>query len=76
MSKKVETIFTYTTDEGIEGNLGIDKNGKLYWNQQAVITEQKIRLQLWVNIAILVGAISTFALAVFACLEFFGFGAK
>lgn len=51
MKKNIETIFTHITDEGIEGRLGIDENGKLYWNDQVVITAQKTTLQWWVDLS-------------------------
>ena len=69
--KKIETIFTHG-----KGALGIDEDGNLYWNDKAVVTERKITLQWWVNVAILLASFSTVALAVFAALRFFGFGVQ
>ncbi|MDP2689380.1 MAG: hypothetical protein Q8P48_04610, partial [Deltaproteobacteria bacterium] len=74
MSMSIETIFTHTTDNGVEGSLGIDEHGKLYWNDKAVVTEQKITLQWWVNLSVIVASVSTLILAVIACLQFLGYG--
>jgi hypothetical protein len=51
MSKK-ETIFIH----GIN-TLKVDEKGHLYWNDRPVVTDVKI--SRWVNIAIIIGAIST-----------------
>lgn len=76
MSKIIETILTHITDDGVQGRLGIGKDGTLYWNEQTVITEQKITLQWWVNLAIIMGSISTLCLGIFEGLRFFGYGFK
>ncbi|NQS88687.1 hypothetical protein HQ584_02710 [Patescibacteria group bacterium] len=73
MKKRIETVFTHKMEGGAEGRLGIDDNGKLYWNEQAVITEQKVTLQRWVNIALIIASISTLAIAIFTGLQFFGY---
>ncbi|MDY0095796.1 MAG: hypothetical protein RBT80_24130 [Candidatus Vecturithrix sp.] len=69
MTKEIFEIFSTDTDDGTEGTLGIDNNGKLYWNNKEILTKQKISLQWWVNISVVVGAISTLALAVVAIIE-------
>ena len=71
MKKNIETIFIHKTSEGIEGKLGIDKKTRLYWNDHPIITEQKVRLQGWVNISIIVASISTLAIAVFTGVQVF-----
>ena len=41
-------------------------NSKLFVyneNQKAIITEQKLTLNWWINAAVIIGALSTFALA-------------
>lgn len=40
MEKKIETIFTHG-----EGTLGIDNDSRLYWNEQLIVTEQKVKLR-------------------------------
>ena len=62
---KIETIFTHG---GFE--LGIDENSNLYWNKKKVITEQTIKLEFWVNMAIIFASASTIVLAAFAVLDF------
>lgn len=76
MSNKIETIFSHTTDDGVEGTLGIDRESRLYWNEKAIITEQIIKLQLWVNISIIVASSSTLAIAIFTVLQYFYCGPK
>ena len=69
---EIQPIFTQDIvkdGESIESELGIDENGKLYWNKKEILTKQKITLQWWVNISIIVAAVSTLALAVLALLQ-------
>ena len=69
--KEIHTIFTHDENE-----LGIDDDGKLYWNKQVVVTEGKVTLQWWVSVAVILASLSTAVLAVFAALQFFGCVAK
>lgn len=71
MGKKIETIFTHTTDNGATGELGIDRKGRLYWNRKAVITEQKVSLQCWVNISIIIASLSTLLIAIMTLFHYF-----
>ncbi len=71
---KIHTIFTQELDNGKEGELGIDDQANLYWNKKAIITEQKIKLQWWVNISVILASLSTVAIAAFTALQFFGLG--
>jgi hypothetical protein len=52
------------------GSIGLDESGKLYWNGKELVTKQKITLQWWANISILIGAISTLILAIVAIAEY------
>ncbi len=63
--KKIEAIFTHG-----KGALGIDEDGRLYWNDEAVVTEQKMTLQWWVNVAIIVTGFSTLLFAIITLLRF------
>lgn len=77
MRKYIETIFTtQATSGGIEGRLGIDKEARLYWNEQPIVTEQEVRLQWWVNFSIIVASLSTLVIAIFAGLQFFNCAPK
>jgi len=69
--KKLETIFKRDS-----GELSIDKDLNLYWNGKRIITKGKVTLQWSVNVAIIFASFSTFALAILAALELFGYGAK
>lgn len=71
MKNNIETIFTHETDDGAIGELGIDKDAKLYWNKQPIVTEQKVTLQGWVNISIIIASLSTLIIAIFIVLQYF-----
>jgi len=66
----IHTIFSHTTDNNVEGELGIDDDGNLYWNNKLVITKKTISLEWWVNISIIIASLSTLAMAVYMALEF------
>lgn len=73
MGEQVQ-IFSYTSDSGRD-HFGLsvdDETGELYWNRKKIITEQKLSLTWWVNAAIILGAISTAALALLDLLRFLG----
>jgi hypothetical protein len=69
--KNIETIFEHESDNGAKGELGIGADGTLYWNKKPVITEQKIKLQGWVNVAAIATALSTVIVAIFTALTYF-----
>lgn len=71
MTKKIEEIFEHTSDSGVTGTLGIDEDGRLYWNGKAVVTEQRVELAWWVNLSVIIGGLSTLAIAVFTALMYF-----
>ena len=68
---KIEEIFTYDSESGSKGALGIDENGQMYWNGKAVVTEQRVKLAWWVNLAVIVGGFATLVIAVFTALMYF-----
>lgn len=72
MKTKIHTIFTQDLDNGNQGEHGIDDESNLYWNKKQIVTEQKIKLQWWVNISIIFASLSTVTLAVFTVLQYFG----
>ena len=53
--------------------IGVDEKGRLYWDNRPVVTEEKIKLQWWVNVAIILGSLSTAVLATIELLRFCGF---
>ena len=71
--EKIHTIFIQPLEDGVKGELGIDDEANLYWNKKAIVTKQKITLQWWVHLAVILASLSTFVLAIFAVLEFFGY---
>jgi hypothetical protein len=65
------TIFETDTESGKPGVLAIDEDARLYWNEQLIVTEQKIKLSWWVNIAVIVGGLSTAVIAIFTVFSYF-----
>ena len=51
--------------------LGVDEKGHLYWDNRPVITEEKIKLQWSVSIAIVFGSLSTVVLATIELFRYF-----
>ena len=45
------------------GDLEIRDDNRLYWKGKPVATEERIKLGVWVNLAIILGGISTAVLA-------------
>jgi hypothetical protein len=72
---EIETIFTRPDNTGRHHHeLTVNpKTGELYWNKKKIVTEQKLNLAWWVNIAIVLGAMST---AIIAFLDLFRFIGK
>ncbi|SFR57538.1 hypothetical protein SAMN04488073_2979 [Marinobacter gudaonensis] len=71
---KVHEIFSQQLDNGKEGSLGIDDETNLYWNGKRIVTEQKIKLQWWVNVSVIVASFATAIMAAVAILEFLSHG--
>lgn len=68
---KISTIFECDNEEGTTGSLGIDEDAHLYWNGQRIVTEQRVTLSWWVNVAVILSGVSTVAIAVFTALLYF-----
>jgi len=71
MASDIQTIFEQETEGGKTGVLGIDEDARLYWNGQLVITEQKVKLSWWVNLSVIIGGLSTAAIAVYTALLYY-----
>lgn len=56
------------------GRLGVDEDNRLYWDEKPLVTEDRITLSWWVNLAVVLGALSTLALALVELLRFNGYG--
>ncbi len=64
-------LFNTETETGKHVSLQIDDYGRLYWNGELVVTEQRVKLQPWVNVAVILGAAGAVLQGVFAALTFF-----
>ena len=53
-------------------HLAVDENNRLYWDGKPVVTDERLTLAWWVNVAVVIGALSTLALAVLDVLRFSG----
>ncbi len=49
------------TPSGKPISFGLDDEGRLYVNGEQVITKQKISLDWWVNVAVVLGALGSLA---------------
>lgn len=54
--------------------LGIDDANKLYWDGKPLVTEERIVLARWVNVAVCVGAGATAIIALVELLRLLGCG--
>ena len=52
------------------GDLAVDENNRLYWAGKPIVTEERIVLSRWVNIAIALGALATVTLAIIEVLRY------
>jgi hypothetical protein len=70
MSKKIYTIYSRSVDEKFGGQLGIDEENNLYWNEKQIITKQEITLNKWTNCAIIATGIGTLLIALTSILAY------
>mgnify|MGYP007054661498 FL=1 len=68
---KIRELYKVEFADGVEGALGIDERGRLYWNSEPVITGQRVSFSLWISLAIILGGLSTFAIALMNILTYF-----
>ena len=67
---KLHEFVTHHTDKGKEIILSFDDDGYLYLDGKKVLTEQRVTLECWVNIAIGIGGLSTFGLLIVEIIKF------
>lgn len=67
---KIRELYKVEFADGVKGALGIDERGRLYWNGEFVITEQRVSLSWWISLAIVLGGLSTFAIALLSILAY------
>lgn len=70
-ANEIETLIEFDGEKGQNGILGIDNNNRLYWNGKPVLLEQAIKLERWVNIALIIASLSTAFIAFIAGIDFF-----
>ena len=66
-----EIMNTEFGEGGQHFSLGIDEKARLYVNGELVVTQQRVRLQWWINVALFVGAAGSLTQGVFAGLTYF-----
>lgn len=59
------------TTSGKEFSLGIDNDANLYVNGNRVTTEKRVKLEWWVNVAVILGALGGVTQGIFAALTYF-----
>ena len=64
MTEKLDTIFTHDREDGGRLTLSVGPNNHLYVNGEPVVTESKLTLNWWVQVAVVLTGASTMALAV------------
>ena len=67
---KVRELYKDEFADGVKGALGIDERGRLYWNGEAMVTDQRVFFPWWVSLAIIVAGLSTLAIALFNALAY------
>lgn len=65
MTKK--EIWYMDTDVG--GRLSVDEDRRLLWNGELIVTEQRVRLERWVNVAIIVASLATAVSAIVQVIQ-------
>jgi hypothetical protein len=65
-------VKTITQDQ--LDRLGIDDANNLYWDGKPLVTEERIVLARWVNVAVVIGAVAAALTAIVETLKFLGFG--
>ncbi len=56
-------------DTQVGGRLSVDEDRRLLWNGELLVTEQRVRLDLSVNIAIIVTGLATAVIAAVAVIQ-------
>lgn len=67
-------VKTITLDQ--LDRLGVDAQNKLYWDGKPLVTEERIVLARWVNVAVFAGSVSTLVVAIVEVLRFIGLGVR
>jgi hypothetical protein len=54
----------------------VDENNTLYYKDKKVLTEERITLKWWINLAVMLGGFGAFGNVIIEVLKFIGYGAK
>ncbi|MFC3110894.1 hypothetical protein ACFQAT_28610 [Undibacterium arcticum] len=67
----IHQVWSQELDNGTTGTFGIDDGGRVYWNGNPLVTEERVKLQGWVNAAIFIAAVAAVPQAIFAVLTYY-----
>ena len=68
---QVHEWMTTESPSGKTLSLGLDEDGRLYVNGELVVTEQKVKLEWWINAAVVLGSLGAFAQGLVAVLSLY-----
>jgi hypothetical protein len=57
--------------DGVKGALGIDERGRLYWNGEPVVTDQRVLFSGWITLALVACGLSGLVIATLMVLTHF-----
>ena len=72
---KLHRFYTYTDDDGKETEVCVGDDRNMYINGRKIVTESKLELSWWVNVAAVlagIGAIGSFLLELLKTLKWIG----
>ena len=72
---KLHSFYTYTDDDGKETEVCVGDDRNMYINGKKIVTESKLELSWWVNIAAVfagIGAFGSFGLELLKALKWIG----
>lgn len=70
MAAKIYPIFSQDLDSGTTGEFGIGEDGQAYWNGKPIVTQEKVVLQGWVSVAIILTALAAIGQVILAGMTY------
>lgn len=70
MKPKIHRVFSQELDNGTEVEFGVGEDQQAYRNGKPIVTQERVVLQHWVNLALVVTAVAGIGQAVFAGLSY------
>ena len=67
---KIRELYKVEFADGIKGALGIDERGRLYWNGESIVTDQRVFLPWWLSLAVVACGLSTLVIAALTVLTY------